>query len=228
MVSLYFERANLLGVSHRQIPATGDARLQSLDALLGGPDASETAAGLATDIPKGTDLRGLSVSNGVAVVNFSPLFLLSAPASVFLVRASQVLYTLTQFSNVAKVSFKVGGVPLGTVDGVDLGAPLGRSQLTSALPDVLLEDPAVGDSLHGTLQLSGVSTIDGTYSAQLFDASGKLVVGTVNTVTAGATFNVSMPFSGVTTQQGVLKLFATPTAPGSTVQQTDITLAISS
>ena len=210
--TLFFTRGDVLGVSHRSVTSPADPRLVTMQALLGGPIAPESAAGLSSAIPAGTALRGLDVKSGVATVNFSPQFVLPGPAAVLSARLAQVVYTLTNFPNVSQVSFQIGRFPLLNFAGVNLANPVGRSQVTAALPPVLLVSPAVGDSVHGTVVASGITSVVGTWALSVSDAQGHLLTTVTNTAVPGGTFSQTIPISVTSTQTGTLTMFAKPTS----------------
>src|SRR6266702_158906 len=57
------------------VPETKAVGRSSLEALLGGPPDPSVAEGVGTQVPPGTTLLGLSISNGLATVDLSPEFL---------------------------------------------------------------------------------------------------------------------------------------------------------
>ena len=104
----------------------------ALDALLAGPTKAEQAAGLATQVPRGTRLLGVSITNGVAHVDLSSDYESPAGARAQRLRLAQVVYTATQFPTVKAVRFSVDGAPVGV-----LAHPVGRgaySSLAAAAP----------------------------------------------------------------------------------------------
>ena len=71
-------------------------------------------------------------------------------------------------------------------EGVLLGKPVGRSDEVSLLPSIFLENPAVGDSVHSPLHMTGMSnTYEATIQAQLVAANGHTVVDHSVTAMAG-------------------------------------------
>src|SRR6266550_4181098 len=83
-----------LFVTTRDTQGTPEAAMQ---ALLDGPTPDETGATVASSIPQGTDLQGLSVHDGTADVQ------LSTGVESDPLADAQVVYTLTQFPDVARV-----------------------------------------------------------------------------------------------------------------------------
>ncbi len=225
--ALYFVRGTELGVAQRMLNASADPRYVAVQTLLAGPNATETAAGLSTAIPAGTTTRGLQIRAGVATINLSPQFVTPGPAPLLAARLAQIVYTLTAYSNITKVAIQVSKAPLTTFAGVDLSAPVGRSQVTAALPDVLLESPAVGSTVTGSsLSLSGLNSFVGTYDVQLVDASGKLLAATTNSAISGATFAQTLPVRASSPNTGTLRIYARPSAPGQPVQVTSFPIPI--
>ncbi len=226
-VDLYFVRGSELGVAQRMIGNNTDPRYTAMQVLLGGPTPSEAAAGLSTDIPAGTQMRGLEVRGGTATVNISPEFIGPAPPDVLSARLAQVVYTLTAYSNVQKVAIQVSKIPLPSFAGVTIGQGVGRSQVTAALPPVLLEEPAVGSSVQGNLTVSGATSVNGTYQIQLVDSTGRQVAATTNTAVPGATFRLTLPLGSFTAGVGTIHIFATPSGAGQSPQSTSLSVPIS-
>ena len=226
--TLYFVRGSTLGVAQRAVGASADPRYTAMQTLLGGPTPSELAAGLTTDIPPGTAIRGLEIRGGVATVNLSPEFITPAPPDALSARLAQIVYTLTGHPNVAKVAIQVSKIPIPSFAGVTIGQGVGRSQVTAALPPVLLEEPAVGSTVSGSLTVSGLTSTTGTYQIQLVDSTGRQVAATTNTSVPGSTFRVTLPLGSFTAGLGTVRIFATPTDAGQTPQLTSFTVPITS
>lgn len=224
---LYFTRGTELGVAQRMLAASADPRYVAIQTLLAGPAATETAAGLTTQIPAGTTTRGLQIRSGVATLNLSPQFVTPGPAPLLAARLAQIVYTLTAYPNIGKVSIQVSKVPLTSFAGVNLSAPVGRSQVTAALPGVLLESPAVGSTVSGSsVSLSGLTSFVGTYDVQLVDATGKLLAATTNTAVSGATFTQTLPVRASSPSTGSLRIYARPSSPGQQIQVTSFPIPI--
>jgi hypothetical protein len=94
----------------------------ALDALVAGPTPEEAAFGAGTALDKGVVVNSLVVgADGVATVDFNRKFETRDTRP----QVAQVVYTLTQFPQVAKVRFLIDGQPNGAT-GVP---PIGRSDL---------------------------------------------------------------------------------------------------
>jgi germination protein M len=112
-VAVYFVRisdqeAQLMPVA-RQVPVATPARA-ALEELLRGPTSEEAAAGLGTEIPQGTQLRDILVTEGVARVSFSSELDrdVAGSARVIAIRR-QIEETLFQFDQVQEVVIEVNG-----------------------------------------------------------------------------------------------------------------------
>ena len=104
----------------RTVPKSSATATAAVKALLAGPSAKERAAQpqIVTLIPAGTKLLGIELSGGLATVDLSSEFAslpLTTPGIRKLSlhgRLAQVVYTLTQFTTVDRVNFKLEGKPV--------------------------------------------------------------------------------------------------------------------
>src|SRR5918996_4877692 len=82
----------------------------ALEDLIAGPSDAEREAFIGTEIPKGTELRGLNIEDGVATVDLSTEFAQGGSSSLEeTARLAQVVYTITQFDTVRSVQFRIDG-----------------------------------------------------------------------------------------------------------------------
>ena len=234
-ISLYLLRGDKIGVSHRQIPATPAVGSAALEALLAGPNATEKAANLHTDIPVGTRLLGLRISAGVATVDLDATYASGGGSLSMTARLAQVVYTLTQFPTVVTVRFEMDGrlVKVFGGEGIMIDHPMSRLDPTiiGVVPFILLESPAVGDSVHSPLHITGISnTFEATYNVQLVDSKGAVVVDSFGTATAGTgtwgTFDASFPYVTSTSGTGTLRVFSMSPKDGSHVNEVDLSLQV--
>ena len=102
----------------------------AINALLAGPTFEEKNC--TTLIPKGTKLLGVSIKDGVAILNFNEAFEFNQDGiEGYLAQLKQIINTATEFSSVNSVQFLINGEKkeyLGS-DGVWIGTPLGRNSL---------------------------------------------------------------------------------------------------
>ncbi|MDR7486648.1 MAG: GerMN domain-containing protein [Armatimonadota bacterium] len=100
----------------------------ALEALLAGPSAAERARGLVTEIPAGTRLRGVTVQDGVAVIDLTEAVASGGGSSSMLGRLWQIVYTGTDVPGIAQVRILIEGAErpgLGG-EGVLIDRPLSR------------------------------------------------------------------------------------------------------
>ena len=114
----------------RSLPRTDVPLTASIQALLDGPQLADRKSGCMSLIPKGTKLLGVTVKDGVALLNFSEDFEYNTyGVEGYLGQLMQIVYTATSFSTVSSVQFLLEGQKkeyLGS-EGVWIGSPLARS-----------------------------------------------------------------------------------------------------
>lgn len=117
----------------RTITFTNTPLTETLKALLSGPSSTETASEIITNIPNDTKLLSVSIKNGVAYVNFSKEFEYNSYGRESTVaQIKQVVYTVTEFTNVKFVQFMINGqikTYLGG-EGVIINKPLSRNDFS--------------------------------------------------------------------------------------------------
>jgi germination protein M len=159
---VYFVRADKVATAGRKVSGT-DTKEQAIHGLLAGPDDFERNIGMSTEIPAGTELVSLNVADGTATVDLSNDFrsggVAALPALPMQRRVAEVVFTLTQFDDVHKVTITLEGKPLeGAVN-------LKRGDLEALIPMILVESPVLGESVTSPLQVSGIANVfEGTVS----------------------------------------------------------------
>jgi len=233
-VSLYWVRGGRwLGVSHRSIPATLSVGSAVVNALFGGTTGTESSAGLASVIPPGSRLLGLSIAHGIATANFNSTFASGGGSFSTQARIAQVVFALTQFPTIQKVLFQLNGVTATTFgsEGLILNHPVSRSDEVSLLPPIFLESPAVGDTVHSPLHVTGLAnTYEATFQVQLVEATGRMavdhyVMATAGTGTWGA-FDASFPYMMSATGAGKIVVFEISAKDGSHVNEDDVPVTV--
>ncbi|HET7856182.1 MAG TPA: Gmad2 immunoglobulin-like domain-containing protein [Gaiellaceae bacterium] len=211
IISVYFLRDGQVGLA-RRYAVEGEPRVGgvALKQLLGGPNAAERAAGLTTEIPAGTRLEQLSISDGVADAQFSRD--LSPPAT------AQVVYTLTQFPTVRRVS-------------VNGDRPLARTDLEELTPPIFVETPAPGDDVSSPVRITGTANMfEATFQVEVVDGNGKVVGKRFVTATSGSgmrgTFDAQVPFRVREKGPGKLLLFELSAEDGSRIHEVEIPLGL--
>jgi hypothetical protein len=158
-LQLFFLKDGKVAVARRDVPATQQVATAALNALFEGPNAEERDDGLTTAVPSGTALESLTIDQGVARVALNRKLVGAA--------AAQVVYTLEQFPTVHSVS------------GV-------QADLERYTPAILIESPAVGDSVTSPLRVSGTAnTFEATFTLEL-RTGGRLLGRKTVTATSGS------------------------------------------
>ena len=226
-LSLYFLRGEELGVAERRVPSTTKPATAATEALLAGPTADETAAGLTSAVPRGTRLLGLSIDGTTARVDLSAQFAAGGGSLSMQARVAQIVYTLTQFKTVQSVTFLLEGSALDALggEGLMLGASQRRSDWRGFEPAIFVERPGVGAVLTSPFVLSGTARVfEGAFSARLVGGGSRLVDVPVQ-ASRGAPgrgrFRESLPFA-TTSSSGTLIVFDQSMADGSRLDEVRI------
>lgn len=212
-VAVYFLReGEKVGPVHREVTGSGVGRAAILE-LLEGPEAAERSAGLSTAISQGAKLEAITISDGVATVELSgTLAVLDSGAE------AQIVYTLTQFDTVRRVS-------------MDGHPPVGRGEMEDFTPSVLVESPVPGQSVHTPLRISGTAnTFEATFNVEVVDDQGNVLGKRFVTATSGSgtrgTFDAEVPLPSTYVGPGSLVVFELSAEDGSRIHEVKIPLQI--
>ena len=232
-LTVYFMRGEKIGAAHRVVSETKEVGAAAVRALLEGPTAAEREAGLGTEIPDGTQLLGLSIDGGVATVDLSGEFESGGGSLSMLARVAEVVYTLTQFPSVEKLRFELGGKAVQAIgrEGIVVDSPVGRADYEDVTPAILVESPAVGDTVRSPLHARGTAnTFEATFMVNIVDSEGKVIANTFETATSGSgqrgTFDVTVPFTLDRSGRGALIVFESSAADGSRIHIVKIPLEL--
>jgi Immunoglobulin-like domain of bacterial spore germination/Sporulation and spore germination len=208
----------------REIPATPAVGTAAMTALLAGPSDAEmgTRPAMYTTVPDQTRLLGLTIANGTAVVNLSREFESGGGSASIVGRLAQVVYTLTQFPSVQRVSFELDGQPVTvfSTEGVVLDHPVGRADYADQVPAIFVDRPAWGAAIGNPARVTGLANVfEATFNVALIDEAGatladKPVMATCGTGCWG-TFDVTIPYSVGVAQSGLLRVYDRSARDGS-------------
>ena len=137
-LKLYFATINSNGTVARkevtrEMKKSDSPLVDSINAIIIGPNAEEEKKGYFTAIPYGTKLIGASVKNGTATLNFSGDFEFNGYGVQGLqTQIQQIVYTATAFPTVERVQFLIDGEKreyLGADGLILIGFPLSRNNV---------------------------------------------------------------------------------------------------
>ena len=140
------ELGPLLFSTPRTAESTPAVARAALETLLAGPSDVETAAGVSTAIPAGTQLLDVSIEDGVATVDLSSEFESGGGSLSMMLRLAQVVFTVTQFPTVEGVQFELDGQPVEIFsgEGIVLDRPVTREDYEDLMPMITVETPTIG------------------------------------------------------------------------------------
>jgi len=112
----------------RKIPVSASPMVDALNVLLAGPSASELSKGLLNLIPQNTRIISATVRGNTAYINFSEDFLFNTyGVEGYVAQLRQIVWTVTEFSNVSDVQILVEGKRLDYLgEGIWIGSPINR------------------------------------------------------------------------------------------------------
>lgn len=222
LVSVYFVRGEHLGAgTQRLAPAKSPART-AVEALLGGVNSSERKLGLTTAIPDGTRLLGLSIEKGTATVDLSEEFESGGGTLSMTLRIAQVVNTLTQFKSVKRVAFRIDGKKVEYIggEGIIVAPSVDRADFESALPAIMLEEPAPHATVHAPVRIRGSANVfEAHFMVRITDAAGKVVAEKPVKATSGTgtrgTFDVDIAYKATTYGTGSITVYEPSAKDGS-------------
>ena len=156
LVGVYFMKNELISVVGRLVE-TPDIN-QALRSLLLGPNALEIQDGVVSYIPQGTQLLDVKVVEGTALIDVSNEFATGGGSLSMMGRVAEVAYTATSFSEVERVTIRIGGVLMEQIggEGIDV-SDIGRSDLVDFSPLILVDSPVPDQIVSHDIRIQGMS-----------------------------------------------------------------------
>jgi hypothetical protein len=193
----------------------GDVVSNAMTALLAGPSGDDLGDRTITSaIPDDTRLLGLDVAEGVASVDLSRDFESGGGSTSMFVRLGQVVFTLTQFSNVQSVRFLLEGQPVRVFgdEGIVLDHPQTRADSEGVLPAIFVDQPAHGGMLGNPGRIAGTANVfEARFRVTLLDARGTTISDVPARASCGTgcrgTFDVTIPYAVDRVQAGTLRVW---------------------
>ena len=214
-LEVWFTYGDRLFVTRRVVPGTPAVGRAAMEQLLARPDDFESNAGVATAVPPGTELLGLRIEDGIAIVDLSGEYgSTGGGTTTEALAVAQVVYTLTQFDTVKGVSFELEGEPLEMTPGhgILLDGPQTRRDWKVNLPSILVRSPSMGDRVSSPMTVEGTADVfEATVQMRLLDAQGNRLAKAFTTATCGTgcrgDFEHQLEFSVPSEQHGVLEVW---------------------
>jgi germination protein M len=237
-VSVYFLRETRLGkavgTAHREveIPEGKTVAKSAITELLKGPTDKEAEIGLDTAIPDGTKLNSINLDSEtkVATIDLSTKFGNGEPDTIQ-AEIAQVVYTLTQFPTIEKVSFQIDGQDVDIIGDVDVSQPVDRTNFEEVTPLIFVETPAPFDEVEAPLRITGTAnTFEAVFQADVLDEDGNTLVHQMMMATSGSgtrgTFDETLDFTPPESGAITLKVYELSAKDGSVVNDVEIPLTI--
>ena len=209
--AVYFLRDERVWPVARDVEATDAGARAALEELEAGPTGDEEdELGAESALEEGSlDFDSMSVADGIARISSSGD--LSAEAE------AQVVYTLTQDPSITTVELD--------------GTTLTRGMYEEQTPAVLVESPLPFEAESSPLQAKGTAnTFEATFSFEILDASGEVLVSDFVTATSGSgtrgTFRFDQPFVVDEDQEGTLVVFELSAEDGSRIHEVEVPIEL--
>jgi hypothetical protein len=220
-IAVWFTRDGRVVPTSRTRPATQATSRLALTELAAGPTAAEAAAGVRNAVP-GDLAFDVSISDGVATVDFPASFYAGDPDAARLRRA-QVVYTLTQFLTVSRVAFRSGGEAIG--------APAGPGDYADLLPAIVVASPVIGERVTSPVTVAGTADVfEATVSVRILDAAGAEIATTFTNATCGTgcrgDYSVVVPYRLASEQPGTVQVYEVSAEDGSRIDVVNIPVTL--
>ncbi|MDR1445887.1 MAG: GerMN domain-containing protein [Treponema sp.] len=112
----------------RKIPVSDSPMLDTIKALLAGPNAEEKRRGIVSLVPEESRILNLTVQGSTAYISFNDEFLFNTyGVEGYAAQLRQIVWTATEFSNVKDVQILIEGRRIDYLgEGIWIGSPVGR------------------------------------------------------------------------------------------------------
>jgi hypothetical protein len=175
-------------------------------------------------------LHEVEIHNGVALIEFAESD--GGIAAWSDAALAQIVFTATQFATVRGVRVQVGHshlMPHSSSGGTD--RVLTRSDFEAFSPQVLVESPLYGQTIHSPTRIRGTAnTFEAVFQLEITDWDGRIVASQMVMATSGSgtrgTFDVTVPFEVDRLGSGELIAFVYSAKDGSRVVISEIPLNV--
>lgn len=191
----------------RATPATAEGAptpREAVEALV------ENEGGHPTEIPPRTKVNEVVVVDRTATVDLSREFVSGGGSTSMQARVAQVVYALTQWSFVARVTFEIDGAPVEAIGGEGVAAQdLSRDDLTDTLPPIFVDPPPTWAS--SPLSIAGSASVFEANVSFRLETDGQTIAKGFTTAAEGAPgrgdFEAMLPFEVDEPTDGTLVVF---------------------
>ena len=222
-LKVYFLHGETLAsVQRRPVVVGAGVATAAVKSLLQGPDRVERAAGLNTTIPAGTRLNRITISHGTADVDLTAAYASGGGTLSMTARLAQVVYTVTQFSTVQRVTFRLDGIPVTAFggEGIVLDKPVTRARFTELLPPIFVDTPARGATVRSPVRIAGVADVfEGQFLVEVRTAAGRVLARGAGHAAMGmhAPFRVALSYKVMHTEAGSVVAYDRSAKDGSVI-----------
>lgn len=197
---------------NRRIAHTRAIGRASLEQLFAGPTAAETSRtpAISTTIPGGVKILGLTIREGIAIVDLSAEFDGATTSPVVAQRMAQVVFTLTSIPHLNEVIFHQGGVAIKaqTSDGQLVSRPVLKADYLDFAAALTVESPTYDGQGGNPLHVTGFGTVfEAQFNYALTDANGLIIAEGSAMTTTGTDwggFDFAIPYELDKKQTGAL------------------------
>lgn len=164
----------------REIAATKAVGRASLEQLFLGPNSGETTGtpAISTTIPAGVRVLGLTIREGIAVVDLSSEFGGTETSPVVAQRMAQVVFTLTSIPHVTEVLFRQNGKAISaqTSDGSLVTRPVLKADYLDFAAALTVEQPVYNGVGANPLHVTGFGAVfEAAFNWVLTDDDGLII-----------------------------------------------------
>ncbi|HEY5891481.1 MAG TPA: GerMN domain-containing protein [Acidimicrobiia bacterium] len=209
----------------RTVPHTVAVARESLEQLFAGPTASEISGipAISTTIPEGVEVLGLTLGEGIAVVDLSSEFGGSDTSPVVAQRMAQVVFTLTSIPFVTEVLFRQDGkaIKAQTSDGQLVDRPVLKADYLDFAAALTVEQPVYGGGGANPLHVTGFGAVfEAAFNWVLTDDDGLIIAEGHEMTTLGTGwggFDFFIEYEIDSEQVGALIVYANSAKDGSRI-----------
>ncbi len=209
----------------RTVPHTVAVARESLEQLFAGPTASEISGtpAISTTIPEGVEVLGLTLGEGIAVVDLSSEFGGADTSPVVAQRMAQVVFTLTSIPFVNEVLFRQDGqaIKAQTSDGQLVDRPVLKADYLDFAAALTVEQPVYRGGGANPLHVTGFGAVfEAAFNWVLTDDDGLIIAEGQEMTTNGtgwSGFDFFIEYEIDSEQVGALIVYANSAKDGSRI-----------